>query len=152
MSLKPYPRKIISIGVLCLVLIFKLTGPTNSSEAATTDKEPNKQINGAKPTQPDDIQSNRNCVLCGFISDTKTGKPVTDATVNIEHRYKAETDANGFYCLGKIHKDGNYRISIDSNEYVGIYNYREMPIVNLSKDRQVVKDFKLDKGCRWSYV
>ena len=39
-------------------------------------------------------------------------------------------------------------ISIDSNEYVGIYNYREMPIVNLSKDRQVVKDFKLDKGCK----
>jgi len=147
MSLKPYPRKIISIGVLCLVLIFKLTGPTNSSEASTPDKEPNKQINGAKPTQPDDIQSNRNCVLCGFISDTKTGKPVTDAIVNIEHRYKAETDANGFYCLGNIHKDGNYRISIDSNKYVGIYDYQEMPIVNLSGDKQVVKDFKLDKGC-----
>ncbi|GAI95693.1 unnamed protein product, partial [marine sediment metagenome] len=93
------------------------------------------------------IQSNRNCVLCGFISDTKTGRPVTDATVNIEHGYKAETDANGFYCLSKIHKKGNYRISIDSNEYVGIYDYREMPIVNLSGDKQVVKDFKLDKGC-----
>lgn len=144
MLLKPYPRKIISIGVLCFVLIL---GPANSSEAAAPEKEPNRQINGANPTQPDDIQSNRNCVLCGFISDTKTGKPVTDATVNIEHRYKAGTDANGFYCLGKIPKDGNYRISIDSNEYVGIYDYQKMPIVNLSGDKQVVKDFKLDKGC-----
>jgi hypothetical protein len=148
MSLKPYPRKIISIGVLCLVLIFKLTGPTNSSEAATTDKEPNKQINGAKPTQPDDIQSNRNCVLCGFIRDSKTGKPVTDATVNIKYRYEAKTNANGLYCIDKIPKDGNYRISIDSNEYVGIYNYQEKPIVNLSKDKQVVKDFRLDKACK----
>jgi len=138
----------ISISVLCLVLIFKLTGPINSSEAATPEKEPNKQINGAKPTQTDDIQSNRNCILCGFIRDSKTGKPVTDATVIIEHMYKAGTDANGFYCIDKIYKGGNYRISIDSNEYVGIYDYREMPIVNLSGDKQVVKDFKLDKGCK----
>jgi len=143
MSMKPYPRKIISIGVLCLVLIFKLIVPINSSEAATPQKEPSKQI-----TQLDDIQTNRNCVLCGFVSDTKTGKPVTDAIVNVKHRYEARTDANGFYCLDRIPKDDNYRISIDSNDYVGIYDHQEMPVVNLSKDKQVVKDFKLDKACK----
>ncbi len=109
--------------------------------------EPNHLSKNLEPLKPEVVQSKSKCVLCGFITDSRTGRPVTDATVNIEYRYNAETDANGFYCLEKIHQDGNYRIGIDSNEYVGIYDYAAMPIVNLSGSKQVVKDFKLDRAC-----
>jgi len=93
--------------------------------------------------------SRHNCVLCGLITDAKTGQPVTDAIVQTQGGPSSDmqTDANGFYCFEKIRQDGNYRIAIDSNEYVGIYDYAAMPIVNLSRDKQVIKDFKLDRAC-----
>jgi hypothetical protein len=96
-----------------------------------------------------DDKSKPNCVLCGHITDSITGQAVTDAIIEIHGGpiSKVETDANGFYCFEKIDKDGNYRIVIDSNEYVGIYNYDEMPSVNLKNDNQVVKDFKLSRAC-----
>jgi protocatechuate 3,4-dioxygenase beta subunit len=89
------------------------------------------------------------CSLCGFIKDAQTGRPVTDAIVRVSGGpiSDVQTDANGFYCFEKIREDGNYRISIDSNEYIGIYDYQAMPTVNLSKDKQTTKDFKLDKAC-----
>ena len=96
-----------------------------------------------------DDKSKPDCVLCGHITDSTTGQAVTDAIINIygEPISKVEADANGFYCFEKISEQGNYRIGIDSNEYVGIYNYDEMPVVNLKSDNQVVKDFKLSRAC-----
>jgi uncharacterized GH25 family protein len=96
-----------------------------------------------------DDKSKPDCALCGHITDSTTGEAITDATIEIHGgpNSKAETDANGFYCFDKISEQGNYRIGIDSNEYVGIYNYDEMPVVNLKGDNQVVKDFKLDRAC-----
>jgi 5-hydroxyisourate hydrolase-like protein (transthyretin family) len=85
--------------------------------------------------------------LCGHITDAKTGQPVTDATVSVEHTYKAETDANGYYHIDTIYNDRDYRIAVDSNGYSGITNYDSMPVVNLRKGKEVVKDFKLDKAC-----
>jgi len=110
-------------GILCIWLVLILS-PFVSAE----DK-----------SKPD-------CVLCGHITDSKTGQPVTDATVNIKYGYDAKTDANGFYCFEKIDQNDNYRIEIDSNDYVGIYDYSAMPIVSLGSDKQVVKDFKLNKA------
>jgi len=61
--------------------------------------------------------------------------------------YSAETDANGFYSIDKITKDGNHRIGVTSKGYVGINDYDKMPIVNLRNDAQEVKHFKLEKAC-----
>lgn len=89
------------------------------------------------------------CVLCGHITDSATGQAVTDAIIEISGGpiSKVRVDANSYYCFEKIREEGNYRIGIDSNEYAGIYNYDEMPIVNLKSDNKVVKDFKLDRAC-----
>ena len=112
--------------ILCIGLLFSLT-----------------------PFVSADDKSKLDCVLCGHITDSTTGQAVTDAIIEIHGRINSEVeaDANGFYCFEKIGEQGNYRIGIDSNEYAGIYNYDEMPVVNLKSDNQVVKDFKLSRAC-----
>ncbi|MFH1371401.1 MAG: carboxypeptidase-like regulatory domain-containing protein, partial [Planctomycetota bacterium] len=120
------PRETINVRIFCLGLIFGLTSFANAGEIPKPD-----------------------CSLCGFIKDAQTGRPVTDAIVRASGGPISDvpTDANGFYCFEKISESRDYRISIDSNEYVGIYDYQAMPTVNLSKGKQVVKDFVLDRAC-----
>jgi hypothetical protein len=126
MLLKNNWRGVMGVVILCIGLLFGL-----SSFVSADDK-----------SKPD-------CILCGHITDSTTGQAVTDAIVEIYGRpiSKVKTDANGFYCFEKIREQGNYRIGIDSNEYVGIYYYDEMPGVSLKGDSQVVKDFKLSRAC-----
>jgi len=103
-------------------------------------KEPNSAIAGQTPKS--------DCVLCGHITDAKTGKPVTDATITLfGSPDKAETDSNGFYCFDKIKQPGNHKIAIDSNEYFGIIDQQSMLPVQLSSDSKIIKDFILDKAC-----
>lgn len=84
--------------------------------------------------------------LCGHITDAKTGEPVVDAKVSLERLYATQTDANGFYIFENIPAVRNYRISIDSNEYVGINDYRSGPSVVIQKDTKTEKDYKLEKA------
>jgi hypothetical protein len=88
-------------------------------------------------------------VLSGLVTDAQTGEPVTEAQIRVSMSriYTAETDANGFYSIDTIKKDGNYRIGVTSKGYVGQNDYDKMPIVNLRKDAQEVKHFKLGKAC-----
>jgi len=88
-------------------------------------------------------------VLSGLITDIETGAPVTDATVNITAGawHTTETDKNGFYCFDEIKVGGNYGIAVHSNEYIGISVTNDQPVVNLNKDSQAVKHFKLAKAC-----
>ena len=139
MTAKTRSQGTISTGILCLGLLFGLTGFANGNN------EPNKPANNIPLTKPDINQPQ--CVLCGHITDAKTGQPVTDATVIVEHAYKAETDTNGYYCIGTIYNDFDCRIAVDTNEYSGITSYESMPVVNLRLGRQTVKDFKLNKAC-----
>lgn len=119
-------RETISAVIFCLGLFFGLAPFANAGETPKPDY-----------------------TLCGHIKDAQTSQPVTDAIVRASGGpiSDVQTDANGFYCFEKIREDGNYRISIDSNEYIGIYDYQAMPTVNLSKDKQTTKDFKLEKAC-----
>jgi len=121
--------------ILAGLLLISVVAENLSAE------EPNSEPNQSSET----IQSEPKCILCGHITDSQTGQPVTDATVIIKHRSNAKTDANGFYCFDKIHKDGEYKIIVDSNEYVGIYF--ERPTANLNSNKQTIKDFKLDRAC-----
>jgi len=119
-------REVMGIVILCTGLVFGLTPFVSADD---------------KP-EPD-------CVLCGHITDSTTGEAVTDAIIRIDGRSTSQVkaDTNGFYFFKKISEHGNYRIWIDTNEYVGIYNYDETPGVNLKEDNQVVKDFKLSRAC-----
>jgi hypothetical protein len=86
-------------------------------------------------------------VLCGHITDAKTGQSVTDATVRVQDAFTGQTDSNGFYLIENIPAGPNFRITVESNEYIGITDYSSMPYVRIQKDTQTVKDFKLDKAC-----
>jgi len=89
-------------------------------------------------------------VLSGLIFDAETAQPVEDAQVRIsmDQVYHSLTDANGVYHFDNIEQDGNYRVSIWSLEYVGIYDGAEpATVVNLSRDSQLVKHFQLKPAC-----
>ncbi|MHC4744739.1 MAG: carboxypeptidase regulatory-like domain-containing protein, partial [Planctomycetota bacterium] len=88
-------------------------------------------------------------VLSGVVTDVQSGEPVVGAEVEVSmgRIYQAQTDANGFYCIEKIKKEGSYRISVSSHEYLGITDYDKMPMVDLRKDSREVKHFKLQRAC-----
>jgi hypothetical protein len=141
MTAQTHSTRAINTGILCLAILLEFAGFANC------DSEPNKPADKFLSAKPVVNQSQPQYVLCGHITDTKTGQPVTDATVSVEHIYKAETDSNGYYRIDTIRNDRDYRIAVDSNGYTGITSYGAMPIVNFHKDKEVVKDFKLDKAC-----
>lgn len=89
-------------------------------------------------------------VLCGHITDAVTGNPVTDARVEISLRRYASTqvDANGFYGFDQIEADGSYRVRVYSNDHVGITEDSQIPVVDLRKGTQTVRDFQLRKACQ----
>ena len=88
-------------------------------------------------------------VLSGLITDIETAEPVTDAIVSIwvSRYYTVETDKNGFYSFDSIKSKGNYKIKITSTEYIGIYDYDKMPVINLVKNKQAIKHFQLERAC-----
>ncbi len=141
MVAQTHSRGTVNTGILCLSILLGFAGFANG------DSEPNKPADKLRSAKPAVNQSQPQYVLCGHITDAKTGQPVTDATISVEHTYKAETDANGYYHIDTIYNDRDYRIAVDSNGYSGITNYDSMPVVNLRKGKEAVKDFKLNKAC-----
>jgi uncharacterized GH25 family protein len=141
MTAQTHSRRTINTGILCLAIFLGFAGFVNGNS------EPNKPADKFLSAKPVVNQSQSQYVLCGHITDAKTGQAVTDATVSVEHTYKVETDANGYYHIDTIYNDRDYRIAVDSNGYSGITNYDSMPVVNLRKGKEVVKDFKLNKAC-----
>jgi RNA polymerase sigma factor (sigma-70 family) len=89
-------------------------------------------------------------VLSGLITDIETGRPVTDAEIELCTPVceVAKTDEHGFYYFDQIEQDGNYNISINSIDYVGLYDYRKQPRINLQKDKQAVQHFQFHKACK----
>ena len=126
MMAQTHSRRTINTGVLSLAILLGFAGFANG------DSEPNKAADKFLSAKPVINQSQSQYVLCGHITDTKTGQPVTDATIKVmEYNLKTETDANGYYHIDTIYNDGDYRIAIDSNGYSGITNYDSMPGVHL---------------------
>ncbi len=150
---KTHSRGVIIYWFLCLWLLTGLTGLAKGNENKIPKDilekiaEARKRANNPRANKPTENQPGPKCVLCGRITDANTGQPVIDATVKVHHRYNAETDANGFYCLEKIYRDGEYQIEIDSNEYIGITDRDIRPVVNLSKTKQTIKNFTLESAC-----
>jgi protocatechuate 3,4-dioxygenase beta subunit len=115
------------------------------SDSETGSESPEKAALAQQP----EFEFKPKGVLSGLVTDAQTSKPVTEARIRVSMSriYTAETDANGFYSIDTIKKDGNYRIGVTSKEYVGVNDYDKMPIVNLRKDAQKVRHFKLQKAC-----
>jgi hypothetical protein len=133
MTAKTRSLKAINKGILRISILLVLTSIANGeiiSKAAQSREFP--QGKGS---------------LSGHITDAQTGRPVIDATVKVQDIFSAATDSSGFYLIEGLPAGQNFRISVDSNEYVGINGYQPMPDVRIQKDTQTVKDFKLDKAC-----
>ncbi|MGB7582008.1 MAG: carboxypeptidase regulatory-like domain-containing protein [Sedimentisphaerales bacterium] len=137
MTAKTHPRGAICTGILCLTMFLEFAGFANGNN------EPNTPL----PSRPDAGQFKYTGVLCGHITDAKTGQPVTDATVIVERTDRAKTDANGYYYVNTTYTDRDCQIAVDSNDYVAITDYQSMPSLRIQKGTQTVKDFKLDKAC-----
>ncbi|UCD50418.1 MAG: carboxypeptidase regulatory-like domain-containing protein, partial [Phycisphaerales bacterium] len=88
-------------------------------------------------------------VLSGLVTDLETGKPIPNALIQITNRriFHARTDMHGFYSIDKVHQAGNFDISVDALTHVGIQRSRDGLVVNLSNDKQAVRDFELPKAC-----
>jgi RNA polymerase sigma factor (sigma-70 family) len=89
-------------------------------------------------------------VLCGLITDAETGQPVPNARVQITDRriFRTRTDSNGFYSFEAVHQAGNFEISVNATTHVGIQRAGDDSVlVNLSNDRQTVRDFQLSRAC-----
>jgi len=93
-------------------------------------------------------------VLSGVITDAQTGEPVTEARVEVSNTRggsmeSAATDANGFYFFEQkdIGKFGDCRVNVTSNDYVGITDYGNLPVVHLDKGQRMVKNFQLTRAC-----
>jgi RNA polymerase sigma factor (sigma-70 family) len=146
----------------------RLAEPEPVETAVNTDevvisqpKQPDSPVEVLPPEQPDtpvdtivnappiktepEFDFKPKGILSGLITDAKTGQPVTDATIEIAVRrvYLAKTDKNGFYSFENVTEQGNYRVKIISNEYLG----GGEQMVSLAKDKQTVKNFKLKPAC-----
>lgn len=118
-------------------------------------RQPAEQLQQERPQQQEPPGQSKSefeprGALCGFIADAETGEPVMDARVSIwiSRIYRTEADANGFYCFDEVEQDGNYKIEVASKDYIGITDYRSLPVVRLEKGKQVVKNFELTKACQ----
>ncbi|MHC4213681.1 MAG: carboxypeptidase regulatory-like domain-containing protein [Planctomycetota bacterium] len=88
-------------------------------------------------------------VLSGLITDVETSEPIEAAEVHISgggRVYVAMTDVNGIYVFEDIEEQGNYKMNIFSDQYLGIPPWQEAPSVTLRPSTQVVKHFQLRYG------
>lgn len=91
-------------------------------------------------------------VLTGRITDDK-GAPVADAEVTLHNQQvranlKSKTDADGRYRIASVPVDGEYRVQIDSQRCVGLTFWTELPVLNLTADSRMERDFTLPRACR----
>ena len=88
-------------------------------------------------------------VLSGLVTDMATGEPVTDAEISLSPGIlvRVKTDEHGFYSIETIEQDGNFRIGLYSNEYIGFVDYDGRPKIHLKKSEQTVRHFQLRPAC-----
>ena len=87
--------------------------------------------------------------LFGRITD-ELGKPVTDAQLNLTGpRYlNVKTDDQGRYAFLDLDKPGEYRLSVESQGWVGFTDYQEQVKIDLDPDRNTEKNFTLQRACK----
>jgi len=94
-------------------------------------------------------------VLRGVFTDANSLQPIKGVTVHIycaDHgeRHRAQSDANGVYSFGSINRDGLYRITLETNDYITSEEWRSPRDgdVQLAQGTQFVKHYQLQKGCK----
>jgi hypothetical protein len=87
--------------------------------------------------------------LSGLVLDAETAEPVSDVEIFISRGsiYSEKTDANGIYRFDDILEEGEYRIWTWSDAYVGVYDWFQVPVVELSNNIQAVQHFELKPAC-----
>jgi hypothetical protein len=87
--------------------------------------------------------------LSGLVLDAETGEPISDVEIFISKGsiYSEKTDANGIYRFEDAVDEGEYRIWTWSDAYIGVYDWLQAPVVDLSKNIDAVKHFELKPAC-----
>src|SRR5262249_22219044 len=91
-------------------------------------------------------------ILSGRITDDR-GDPVADATLELylpsgRGSLKSRTDDEGRYRFDAIVDPGEYRLRVQSLRCVSISRYDELPRLNLTAETEMVRDIRLQRGCR----
>ena len=89
-------------------------------------------------------------VLSGLVTDIQTGQPIADVGVQIvgPQVYLARTGTDGSYRLATIEQAGDYRLQVQSPEYLGLEPQDPCGVVVLGPGGRVVRDIRLERGCR----
>ncbi len=91
-------------------------------------------------------------VLSGLLTDIDSGIPIVNAEVRLSSSGKnltVSSDENGFYSFDKIEKTGDFRLCINSWDYVCILPFTpESPNIRLEHDEKIVRHFKLARACQ----
>lgn len=79
------------------------------------------------------------------------GDPVTDAEVTLNgssRGYSARTDDDGNFSFIENLDAGEYRVGIESVKWVGIKDYRKMPVLFIDPQHPSEREFRLPKACQ----
>lgn len=126
---------------------IQATDPAGSTElAGSTDP-----VGASGETQLLAAQQEIKGLLCGLVTDRLTGQALQDVEIVVfvsgDTRYRAVTDANGYYCFEHIEQDGRYQIEISSLGYLVNDALADLPIVSLSQNEPIIHHFALERGC-----
>jgi hypothetical protein len=137
-------------SLLTVLLAGLLLPPMVGCGISFAAEEPSPAASGKAP---DDVNSQETPpVLTGRITDDK-GAPVADAEVTLRgdrvpEAAESKTDADGRYRIAGIPVAGEYRVQIESMRCVGITHWTELPVLNLTPDSRVERDFTLSRACQ----
>lgn len=90
-------------------------------------------------------------VLSGFVTDSRTGEPLAGVGIRFAGNSGdlTQTDANGFYSLPTIHRDGEYGFELHSATHLMEADPgNDKHVVFLKQGKQAVKHFTMRRGCR----
>ncbi|MEA3224716.1 MAG: sigma-70 family RNA polymerase sigma factor [Planctomycetota bacterium] len=145
-----------------------------SEEAINESKEESPSLIGAENTE-ENLESEKSAglsrpvvfsgsnkfelvptgVLSGVFTDANTLEPIKGVYVHIycpDHgeQHRAQSNANGVYFFESVKRDGSYRITLETNEYITPEEWRRPrdDDVQLAPSTRFVKHYQLQKGCK----
>jgi len=127
-------------------VVGQIPDPRNMNRIAATDASVESRPRVLSGSQPYQFQARG--VLSGLVTDAQTGKPVVGAeVVLVGNPYRDTTDEHGFYSIGEVKDSGNYKVRVNSKEYLGLGEWADLPVVVLSNDQPTIRHFALQRGC-----
>ncbi|MBP8302554.1 MAG: carboxypeptidase regulatory-like domain-containing protein [Phycisphaerae bacterium] len=110
-----------------------------------------RAVDAAAPTGADTlVRVAAQPALSGLVTDLRTGLPIPNAEILIAgpQVYLARTNTQGSYSLDAVEQAGDYRVQVQSAQYLGLDPQDPCGFVSLGPREPVVRDIQLEQGCR----